>query len=206
MISHLGSLAVTRTAMLDGKVAGVAIWVPPGKWPYPPMIQVRQVFGALWAFLPDVGSLGRGGRILRVGEQAHPRVPQWYLQLLMVDPDVQRQGIGGLLQAPTLEQCDREGLPAWLETQKEENLAYYRGSASSSSREHHPVEDGPSMWSLRREPQDPVAQPTEPSICSSISRLHSTAYSIGSVRVIGSMKPFTIIPIAWDSVSPRLMR
>jgi len=28
-------------------------------------------------------------------------------------------------------------------------------------------------------------QPTEPSICSSMSRLHSTAYSIGSVRVIG---------------------
>ena len=50
------------------------------------------------------------------------------------------------------------------------------------------------------------AQPTEPSICSSISRLHSTAYSIGRVRVMGSMKPFTIMPIAWVSLRPRLIR
>ena len=98
VMSHLGPIAVTRTALLDGKVVGVALWIPPGKWPYPAMIQVRQMLGAIHAFLPDVGSLGRGGRILRVVELAHPRIPQWYLQLLMVDPDVQRQGIGGLLQ------------------------------------------------------------------------------------------------------------
>ncbi len=49
-------------------------------------------------------------------------------------------------------------------------------------------------------------QPTDPSICSSINRLHSTAYSIGSVRVTGSMKPFTIIPMAWLSDNPRLIR
>ena len=45
-----------------------------------------------------------------------------------------------------------------------------------------------------------------PSIWSSISLLHSTAYSIGSVRVTGSMKPFTIIPMAWLSERPRLIR
>ena len=51
-----------------------------------------------------------------------------------------------------------------------------------------------------------ASQPTEPSICSSISRLHSTAYSIGSVRVIGSMKPLTTMPIACSSERPRLIR
>ena len=49
-------------------------------------------------------------------------------------------------------------------------------------------------------------QPIEPSICSSIRRDHSTAYSMGSVRVTGSMKPLTIMPMAWLSVSPRLIR
>jgi hypothetical protein len=49
-------------------------------------------------------------------------------------------------------------------------------------------------------------QPTDPSICSSINRLHSTAYSMGSVLVTGSMKPFTIIPIACDSERPRLIK
>ena len=51
-----------------------------------------------------------------------------------------------------------------------------------------------------------ASQPTEPSICSSIRRLHSTAYSIGSVRVIGSMKPLTTMPIACSSERPRLIR
>ena len=52
----------------------------------------------------------------------------------------------------------------------------------------------------------PPAQPTLPSICSSIRRLHSTAYSIGSVRVIGSMKPLTTMPIACSSERPRDIR
>jgi hypothetical protein len=48
--------------------------------------------------------------------------------------------------------------------------------------------------------------PIAPSICSSTSRLSSTAYSIGSSRVMGSMNPFTIIALASASVSPRLIR
>ena len=65
----------------------------------------------------------------------------------------------------------------------------------------------------RRHPQSqeisgfhPHCQPTLPSICNSISRLHSTAYSIGRVRVTGSMKPLTIKPMACSSVRPRLCR
>ena len=49
-------------------------------------------------------------------------------------------------------------------------------------------------------------QPTEPSICNSIRRLHSTAYSIGRVRVTGSMKPLTTMPIACSWERPRLIR
>ena len=153
VLVHLAEVAITRSAVLDGRVVGVALWVAPGRWPYPPMVQLRQLFGALYSFLPDVGALGRAGRILRAVEQAHPKMPQWYLQLLMVDPDVQRQGIGGLLQASALATCDREGLPAWVETQKHENLAYYGRFGFAVVHEHHPVPEGPSMWSLRRDPK-----------------------------------------------------
>jgi GNAT superfamily N-acetyltransferase len=153
VLHQLGAYATTRTAYLDGKVVGVAMWVPPKGWPYPVRLQFRQMLSALHAFLPDVGALGRAGPILRAVGHAHPKVPQWYLQLLMVDPGVQRQGIGGLLQRPTLETCDREGLPAWVETQKEENLAYYGRFGFTVVAEHHTVEGGPSMWSLRRDPK-----------------------------------------------------
>src|SRR5699024_10682657 len=48
--------------------------------------------------------------------------------------------------------------------------------------------------------------PTAPSICSSISRLSSSAYSIGSSLAIGSTKPRTIVAIASSSVTPRFIR
>ena len=48
--------------------------------------------------------------------------------------------------------------------------------------------------------------PTEPSICSWISRFISTAYSSGSSFVIGSTKPLTIIADASASESPRDIR
>jgi GNAT superfamily N-acetyltransferase len=150
---QLAGVAVTRSARIDGKVVGVALWVGPGKWPYPPLTQLRQIYGAMYSFLPDFGALVRAGKVLRAVEQAHPRIPQWYLQLLMVDPVVQRQGIGGLLQASTLESCDRDALPAWVETQKEENLAYYGRFGFEVVHQHHTVADGPSMWSLRRDPK-----------------------------------------------------
>lgn len=51
-----------------------------------------------------------------------------------------------------------------------------------------------------------AGQPTAPSICSSISRLSSSAYSIGSSLAIGSTKPRTIIAIASSSERPRLIR
>jgi len=61
-------------------------------------------------------------------------------------------------------------------------------------------------WDRQGVDLDDRAHPTEPSICSSISRLHSTAYSIGSVLVTGSMNPFTTMPIACSSDRPRLIR
>ncbi len=49
-------------------------------------------------------------------------------------------------------------------------------------------------------------QPTAPSICSSMSRFSSRAYSIGSSLAIGSTKPRTIIAIASSSAMPRDIR
>ena len=49
-------------------------------------------------------------------------------------------------------------------------------------------------------------QPTAPSICSSMSRLSSRAYSMGSSLAMGSTKPRTIMAIASSSSMPRDMR
>ena len=48
--------------------------------------------------------------------------------------------------------------------------------------------------------------PTEPSICRLMSRLISTANSIGNSFTIGSMKPLTIMLTASSFLMPRLVR
>jgi GNAT superfamily N-acetyltransferase len=151
VLRHVAAVGVTRTAFVDGQVAGLALWVPPGKWPYSPLLQLRQLVGGIAAFAPNLSSLSRGRPIMHAVVEAHPKRAQWYLQLLMVDPPFQRLGIGSMLQTPTLAVCDREGVFAWVETQKEENLAYYRRFGFEVVAEHRPVADAPAMWSLGRE-------------------------------------------------------
>src|ERR1019366_2180720 len=67
------------------------------------------------------------------------------------------------------------------------------------------VQPGYGGGGLHRPLQD-RHQPTAPSICSSISRFSSRAYSIGSSRAIRSPTPRTILAIASSSVIPRLIR
>jgi GNAT superfamily N-acetyltransferase len=152
VLRQVARIGVTRTALVDGHVVGVAIWIPPGRWPYSPMLQLRQLVGSLRAFLPVFGTIMRSRGLFQEIVKAHPKAPHWYLQLLMVDPSHQRQGIGGALQTPTLDVCDAAGLPAWLETQKEDNLAYY-GRFGFTVISEHRVPDGPAIWSLNRDPK-----------------------------------------------------
>jgi len=49
-----------------------------------------------------------------------------YLQLLAVDPVHQGEGLSGRLLRPMFQRIDREGLPCFLETQAEKNVAIYR--------------------------------------------------------------------------------
>ena len=61
-------------------------------------------------------------------EKTHKRlVPfrHWYLAALAVDTDHQGKGHASALLEPMLARIDREGLPLYLETQKEKNVALY---------------------------------------------------------------------------------
>lgn len=154
-LKHLSAIGTTRTAYVDGRIAGVALWLPPGRWPFPIWVQVRQLFGNVSAFRGDFGAIGRVRPLLKEVVQAHPKVPQhYYLQLLMTDPPFQRRGIGTMLLRPTLEQCDREGLPAWLETQKEENLPYYARFGFEVVSRHGLEGSDVAIWSLSRKAVD----------------------------------------------------
>ena len=58
-------------------------------------------------------------------EQFHPKEAHWYLALIGVDPACQGQGYGAALLARSLQECDREHMPAYLESSNAKNVPIY---------------------------------------------------------------------------------
>jgi ribosomal protein S18 acetylase RimI-like enzyme len=131
------------------RVEGVAMFYPPGRYS-PPFLRQVWLARALPLRLP-LRSMIRGWRTIAVTARAHPKEPQhWYLHTLGVAPERQRQGVGSFLMAPVLERADAEGLAVYLETAKEENLAYYRRFGFEVEKELSIPGGGPPMWTMLR--------------------------------------------------------
>ena len=103
--------------------SGAAIWGRPGGWRVPIRHELRvarpmtRVFGrltplALWTQM----------RL----ERHHPRRPaHWYLHYLGVEPRRQGRGIGGALLTPVHDLCDRDAVPAYLESSTDRSRVLY---------------------------------------------------------------------------------
>jgi GNAT superfamily N-acetyltransferase len=150
---HLGPKGRLLVARREGRVVGVAGWVAPGGYPQPIATQLAQQVGALHALYRVPPALLNGTRYLRAMEKAHPKEELWYLQLLATDPEHQRTGVGSALLEGTLAECDRDGIASYLETQKEDNLAYYGRFGYEVVSTLTPVASGPPLWAMRREPR-----------------------------------------------------
>jgi GNAT superfamily N-acetyltransferase len=150
---NLGPKGRLLTARRDGQIVGVAAWIAPGGYPYPVRTQLGQSLGALRALSRVPPALVTGTRYLLALEKEHPKEELWYLQLLAADPEHQRQGVGGALLEGVLGECDRDGVSAYLETQKEDNLAYYRRFGFELASTLSPVRNGPPLWTMRRQPR-----------------------------------------------------
>lgn len=99
--------------------AGVALWLPP---------EVRPDEDALVALLQRTGSASIQKDLFAVFEQMeryHPRDPHWYLPFIGVDPSRQGRGCGSALMKHTLEACDRDHAPAYLESSNPKNIPLY---------------------------------------------------------------------------------
>lgn len=134
----------------DGRLLGLSVVVPPGKWPLSIPSQARQLGGALRALIVRPPALVKGARYLFSIEAAHPKEDLWYLMLLVVDPSVQRGGIGGRLQESMLRSADADGVDCYLETQKPDNVPYYGRFGYELTQELKPVKGGPPLFLMRR--------------------------------------------------------
>jgi ribosomal protein S18 acetylase RimI-like enzyme len=113
-------------ALKGQEVLGVAVWLPPGAFPWSLGRKIRVVPTLLRVFAAYPRGFGTFVAYGANAEREHPSDPHWYLEVLGIRPEVQRTGLGTLLMAPVLELADREGLSVVLETSDPDNVNYYR--------------------------------------------------------------------------------
>jgi len=145
-------LAYSELSVVDhgDRIGALAQWVPPGELPR----SGRDQAVSLLRFLPVLARSrhrAKAGRLLSEVERRRP-AEHWYLALLGTDPAAQGRGAASALLAPVLARCDDDGVPAYLETQKASNVAWY---ARHGFRETGTVEvpGVPEVWLLTREPR-----------------------------------------------------
>jgi ribosomal protein S18 acetylase RimI-like enzyme len=127
----------------------VAIWDPPGSDRDP------QEVGAAWAahFQVHVDA-ARLGDVFAWGEQmgrCHPTEPHWYLATIGVTPEHQGRGHGAALLRAGLDRCDRDGLPAYLESGNPRNRTLYERHGFEVIDEIR-IADSPPIWPMLRSP------------------------------------------------------
>jgi GNAT superfamily N-acetyltransferase len=127
-----------------------ALWAPPGHW-HSTLRETAELVPCflrprLFARMPLVAL---GWEKL---DRSHPREPEhFYLAVLGTDPSAQGRGLGSAVLRGVLDQCDNDGVGAFLESSKESNIAFYARHGFRVTEEIRLIR-GPSMWKMWRDP------------------------------------------------------
>ncbi|MBV2154956.1 N-acetyltransferase [Kitasatospora sp. SUK 42] len=95
-------------------------------------------------------------RSVEAAAASSPQEPHWYLAVLGADPAAQSRGHGAALLRSGLARADEAGLPVYLESSKEANLAVYGHFGFEVLQQVHLSDGGPTLWVMRREPLRPL--------------------------------------------------
>lgn len=151
--------AVVRTTAVAGghltaaaDLAGIAVWQPPGVR-VDLRAQARTGFSMVRAGLrmpwSAWRSLGEWGAVLGRRADLVPEL-HWYLETIGVDPDRHGRGIGTALVSEGLARADADGTRAYLETETEGNVAFYRRFGFEVVERIDPARLGTPMWLMVR--------------------------------------------------------
>jgi len=115
-----GGAIANGSAYCTENYSGAALWLPPGVGP-----EEEELIGLVRESLPERRHAEAFELFEKMGE-SHPAEPHWYLPMIAVDTVRQNLGIGSSLMQLALERCDREGMPAYLESSNPRNISLYR--------------------------------------------------------------------------------
>ena len=150
--TRLRQLVGHREIWTSSRLASAAVWAPPERWKTTARddIALAMAMARQPRLLPRLPRTMRG--LLRI-QGIHPVEPvHWYLAILGTDPDFRGQGLASEMMRPVLEECDRDGVGAYLESSNERNLDFYARHGFRTVQEVQ-LPRGPMVWLMWRDPR-----------------------------------------------------
>ncbi|MFF4776010.1 GNAT family N-acetyltransferase [Microtetraspora fusca] len=154
-IGRFQELFVTRIGLPHGRV-----WVTPDSaavsvWTTPESTGIGEVFVELAPAFAELS--GDRAPFAASAEAAlapyRPAEPVWFLGTVGVDPDHQGKGLGRAVIEPGIRAAEEAGVPAFLETSTEANVAFYRRLGFEVTAEVDLPDGGPRTWAMIRRPR-----------------------------------------------------
>jgi GNAT superfamily N-acetyltransferase len=128
---------------------GAALWVAPGRAP----VRLWDELAALPAMLRTFARRPlRAVRGLALVESGHPREPHWCLEYIAVSAAARSRGAGSALLEAKLADCDREGIPAYLNAGSARSRDLYARHGFEVTECFRLPMGGPPLWRMWREP------------------------------------------------------
>lgn len=146
-ISH--AFLTEGEAWTTDDLAGASLWLPAVRQPP----SLAEALSQLAAAVRIIGwQTSRAFQLLSLLEKARPKAPHHYLATIGTDPLRQREGVGTALMVGVLERLDKEAMPCYLESSREENLAFYGGLGFQVTAEVGGRRGLPRIWLMWRDP------------------------------------------------------
>jgi ribosomal protein S18 acetylase RimI-like enzyme len=136
----------------DGPTIGAAaLWDPPGRWKQSAREQLMMLPSFIFGFGPRLTTGRKLSALLEQMKGQHPEEPHWYLAVLGSDTVVRGKGYGHALMQSRLDRVDAEHAPAYLESSKYANIAYYQRFGFEVMGEIVLPDGGPTLWPMWRQ-------------------------------------------------------
>jgi GNAT superfamily N-acetyltransferase len=129
---------------------GVAIWKAPNAWKMSTGDMVRALPSMIRAFgTKATRMIGAFNAI----EKVHPKEEHYYLEALGTRQDMQSKGVGSAVIRDMLDRCDREGMPAYLESSNVRNVPFYARHGFVTTGEIVAGKGAPTVTAMWRDPR-----------------------------------------------------
>jgi ribosomal protein S18 acetylase RimI-like enzyme len=145
---------VERAGLIEGvreggRLAAVAVWLPPGAHPVPLRREARMLPSWLRLGRMHPRAIPRLLRAMPALDGLHPHEPHWFLSLLGTEPDAQGGGLGSALVGSGVRRAEVEGVPVHLDTGRSENVPWYRRFGFEVADEVRVGSGAPPTWGMR---------------------------------------------------------